>query len=795
MVMPRETRAAAANALAAMASGQSAPAAPAVAAAKDYSASALVQQWSSGMDVYGLTREAHAPDPARRVAWVYACMTAIATNAARVTMRLSAGQPAGTAGAFGARRVRAGRPGGRRVYAGQAIHRAAPGEIIATGPAAALLERPNDEQTWPAFVEALLGAMYTGGRAHIWLDSPGVEPTAMHVIPGARSKPRTVRDRLRTRLVGWTVYTPDGTPVNVPAADLVTLTLWDPQDPRAGLSPIAPGRMAIDSYYQAWRYNATAWANDCEPGGVLEMDAPLDLERDRQAKLAWEQRHGGPLNARRLAIVWQGKYHAITPSMADMVFAEGSRMSREDICAVLRTDPAVAGFIGATGDSSAYVEAALERWWQDTIAPLLDKIAEALTVGVMGRFARGLEVWADVEDVPIYQRMRRAQIDAAGKLFALGRPWRDIDEWLNLGLPPRAHDEQAFLPGNLLPVDAVLEGTLPPADEGGPLPGEPLAPSDPPDEDPDDDSDDEPNERTAARIEKAAADRVWRLWERSWTPLAKRLGGRLRAYWLGQERRLLRRLRELQQAEGRSAGATQTRSEGRVIRLLVDVFEDGDQRRRLRATVRGSLADTAELGARQIADEAGLDADAAGRLLNDARTSPALAGAMDSAAMRWGSTIDGRTRQVLRRELLDGVAAGEDVRRLADRVQGVMQNRRKGAIAYARNIMAQGLSESRGHSAPAAGRDRKRWMHSRGPGERRPAHIAAEAAHRAGIPIDEPFLVNGVAMDRPRDPTAPPGETINCQCVALYGRGGTRRAVERVLAAGFVGAERIKERK
>ncbi len=36
------------------------------------------------------------------------------------------------------------------------------------------------------------------------------------------------------------------------------------------------------------------------------------------------------------------------------------------------------------------------------------------------------------------------------------------------------------------------------------------------------------------------------------------------------------------------------------------------------------------------------------------------------------------------------------------------------------------------------------------------------------VRIDEPFMVGGVAMDRPLDPGAPPAEVVNCRCVALF---------------------------
>ncbi len=72
--------------------------------------------------------------------------------------------------------------------------------------------------------------------------------------------------------------------------------------------------------------------------------------------------------------------------------------------------------------------------------------------------------------------------------------------------------------------------------------------------------------------------------------------------------------------------------------------------------------------------------------------------------------------------------------------------------------------QERMQQARAAGLDiRKQWrrsskLHSR------PAHDAADGQVR---PVDEPFIVGGERLLYPRDPSAPPAETINCGCQSL----------------------------
>lgn len=58
---------------------------------------------------------------------------------------------------------------------------------------------------------------------------------------------------------------------------------------------------------------------------------------------------------------------------------------------------------------------------------------------------------------------------------------------------------------------------------------------------------------------------------------------------------------------------------------------------------------------------------------------------------------------------------------------------------------------------------KKQWRRS-GKIHSRPAHDIADGQVQE---VDEPFLVNGVELMFPRDPAAPPAETINCGCSSL----------------------------
>lgn len=740
-------------------------------------------------------------NPYRQSVWFYACIRAKATNAARVPLRLSVAEALGTRGAWGSRAVRTGRPAGRK-YLSKAmeLHRAAEGEIVASGDLYTFLARPNARQTWGQFIEATATLLDICGRVHwVFDDMIGRRPVTMYCIPGRRSKAVTRSGRLEEELIGWEISGPKGGRVPVALDECITIQQFDPDDPNGGLSPRDPARLAIVADYNASLHNAAMFANNCEPGTVLGTDAPFDADKDSAMRSTWLQRHRGAANANSLAILWGGlKYVDHGHTLSDMVYPLGKQLNREEVCAVLRVPPSVAGFVASKGDASAYVDAEQERFWQDTMVPLLEAMATPINNEIAPRFDTRLEAWWDVEQVPLFQKLRRSQTDTAAKYFGMGVPLADLNDYLDLGLPDRPWHGQGFLPAGLLPAADVAAGDVFPALPEGQPPQAPAGEQPVAEEDAgtrgrgDAERKKDAGTRGRGDAEKAIAERIWKAWAASWNGLAKRTAQPLRLRVVQLERRVLAALkRELppgkDDAETRRRGEDATGSrpsakcqvpssakdDGIVGRILVDVFQDPKDKERFRARMRMFVRDANALGLRQALAEAGLKGDALDTAVRELLSNPRIIAAIADQTIRVTTIADLRTREHVRRELTEGLAAGEDYRKLATRVQSSMSVSRARAMTIARNTVGQALSQSRHTGQRAAGMTVKVWLHSRGAGERRPAHVAAEAAYAGGHPIDQPYIINGAALMYPRDPAGPAAEIINCQCLSL-----ARRAAE-----------------
>lgn len=721
--------------------------------------SALASAFARGEDIQAHSTMGGPAEPFRESLWVHLCITAITQTAAGVPIRLSVGEPDATVRAFAARRVRCGLQRARKTAA--TVTKAATGEIVSDGELARLLERPNPEQTWRQFVEQTVGLLYCHGRVH-WLfdEMVGNRPTTMYVVPGKHSEPVVIKSGRRPRLVGWRLPNANDSS-KFPAAlnECITFALFNPDDPYAGLSPRTPGRLAIVSDFNASLYNASMFGNSAEPGGILKTPARFDAALDAQMKTSWNQRHQGAAKAKTVGVLWGGmEWQSVASTMVEMQFIEGKRLSREEICAIYRVPPSVAGFMGTTGDSTAYATVDWQRFWQDTIGPLLDMIGEAVQLHLASRFVGNLDAWFDVEDVPVVQEMRRGRLDAVDKLWPKGVPMADLNALYDLGLPERPWHGTGFLAAGLLPAADVSAGNIMPSMDEPPQ----ITP-DSPGETPEDDgpTPEPPAPRSSLSVaEKAIADRLWAAWARSWDGLAKAQGNMFRSRLSVQQRKTLAALKREMKA---------VKNDGVVARVLLGVFGDAADKKAWRVKVRQFVLDANELGIRQALAEAGLtgtDLDNATRAL---LSNPRIRTAIENQAVQISTRLDDGTRELLRRNLSAGLDAGDDMGVLTDRVQDVMGSRRSAALGISRNAVAQTMSQAR-HEGHASVGGKKSWIFSRGPGKRRPAHTIAEAEYREGIPVGEPFVINGVPMSYPRDPSAPMREIANCMCLSILRR-------------------------
>jgi len=790
-------------------------AAPLAEAQKDLPLTAAARAFMTGDSPASGPTLVEPLSPYQQSLWVYRCVSEIQKTAAGIPLRLMTASDGVTLSAKSSgqkwptfRRVKARSL--RPVHGRKAIcvGKAADGEMVESGEAYDLLARPNRYQDWPEFIRALVGHYLLAGKAAILLtDLQGLtqKPSEMHVVSGRHITPVFASDeRGLPILMGYQYRAPkSGRELAFTPDEVKYFHLWsDSENPYDAVAPSMPGRLAIATEYAASLFNASAFGNNAEPGMTISFPGRLsDPQRD-QFKAALRQRHGGPANARRELVLEGGA--TATPyqtTFSDLQFDQGKKTNRLEICCLYGVPPAVAGWVDAAGDSSAYTSNALKQYYQQTIFPLLDGLIPAIQE-IVSRIDSGLAVYFDVEDQPVVQEMRLSRMESAVKFFSMGYPPNAINAMLDLGMPELPWGDTGFLPTGMASAADIASGNLFGSGPVNEVVGNKPPPDEPDDEPPTDDTPDEPKPGKTiqadpgAILSKSVADRIWSSWMASWAPLARTMNAAIRKRLVVQERRLLTALKANLLAPGKTCGTAapggEVKDSGLVARILLEVFGDSQDKAAWRVRVAGILRDSANLGLRQALVEAGITGEQLEATYRRLMSLPRLGEILSRETVRVATRIDDTTRALLKRQLSAGLEAGEDYRKLADRVQGVMGNNRSRAIMQARNAVGQTLSIARHEGHLASGMTHKIWIHSRGPGLRRPSHVAAESVYRsAPVPIDQPFMIDGYALMYPRDPSGPPEEIINCQCLQIARRLSPGKASD-WSRSEFVGADAVK---
>lgn len=118
------------------------------------------------------------------------------------------------------------------------------------------------------------------------------------------------------------------------------------------------------------KHGNRTFSNGARPAGVLEHPNQLNAEARENMRRDWERIHGGPDNAGKVAILWEGmKFNAVSMSNLDAQWIEAKKMSRIDAASLLNLP---AHKLNALEDSSVrsnleeqnetYKQMTLTRW-------------------------------------------------------------------------------------------------------------------------------------------------------------------------------------------------------------------------------------------------------------------------------------------------------------------------------------------------------------------------------------------------------------------------------------------------
>ncbi len=224
-----------------------------------------------------------------------------------------------------------------------------------------------------------------------------------------------------------------------------------------GLSPIETARREFLASDARSEYAAAFYENGARPGGVLKHPGRLSDTAYGRIRAAWENRHQGPGNANRIAILEEGMdFSDVAIPQSDQQFIEQEKLSASRIAAIFRVpahmvnDLERATFSNIEEMGQEFVDYTLSPWfvvWEQAISRDLLKPNER------SRFYAK----------HVAQALLRGNAASRSQFYANGLQWGyfSINDVRALeDLNPVADGDTYFVPMNMVPLEVAVGGSM-----------------------------------------------------------------------------------------------------------------------------------------------------------------------------------------------------------------------------------------------------------------------------------------------------------------------------------------------
>lgn len=269
-----------------------------------------------------------------------------------------------------------------------------------------LWDRPNQEQSGPEFLRAVVSYYLIAGNAYLEkVTGTGREPVElwtlrpdkMSVIPGIDGMPLAYEYKDNGRRMRWDA---DGTIRHIKS--------FNPTDLVYGMSPVEAGAYAVDQHNEAGAWTQALLQNSAMPSGAITMPEGHDLgdEQFNRLKTEIEQSYSGARNAGRPMLLEGGmNWTQMGMSPKDMTVLDTKFAAARDIAIAFGVPPQM---LGIPGDNtySNYSEARLS-FWEETVLPMIDFLGREVTDWLGADFG-GVELRANIDNVPAIVEKRQA---------------------------------------------------------------------------------------------------------------------------------------------------------------------------------------------------------------------------------------------------------------------------------------------------------------------------------------------------------------------------------------------------
>lgn len=251
-------------------------------------------------------------------------------------------------------------------------------------------------------------------------------------------------------LKDYSISINNGVTQTVPPDDIIFLRDPNPVDLFDGLSPIQPARSRIETEHNASNFQRNFFLNNARPDAFLKTTENLSDEQVQGIYDSWAERHQGSGKNSKIGILEGGmEYQQVSLSQREMDYIESMKFTRDDILVAFGVPKSVV----TTDDvNRANAEAGMMMFITQTIKPEMQQLVEVLNEFLLvPDFAENL--YLDFKDPTPEDRTQR-----------LAEYTQGVDKWITrneirteIGLPPVDGGDELFGSFANVPIGMVQD--------------------------------------------------------------------------------------------------------------------------------------------------------------------------------------------------------------------------------------------------------------------------------------------------------------------------------------------------
>lgn len=245
-----------------------------------------------------------------------------------------------------------------------------------------VLRKPNQFQNKIKFIEQWVISKLIHGNTYVFLERDNRQVVvAMYVLDALRCKPLVAPngdvyyDLRKDNIAG---IEPDA--LIVPASEIIHDVMVPLYHPLCGVSPITACGLAASQGLAIQNNSTKFFENGAQPGGILTSPHTIPDTTAERLKKEWNERYSGQ-NAGKTAVLGDGlEYKPISVTSRDSQLIEQLKWSAETVCSCFHVPPYMIG----VGPMPTYnnIEALNQQYYTQCLQSLIESIEALLDDGL-----------------------------------------------------------------------------------------------------------------------------------------------------------------------------------------------------------------------------------------------------------------------------------------------------------------------------------------------------------------------------------------------------------------------------